>query len=191
MCNFAPRKQVAIMYQTSTNITSKYYQETHYNYVKNSGFWVSDCSPLLCYRFVTTALTAQIPTETLSQSHRLCFMLLHYHYVSTSLTMQIPTETLSQTHWVCFTQKQAFPTSEHGTMIRIFWRVGLVWIRLRISTRVCRLMLIVDGILSSWWTRLTMASQGLRRTIGFAKTTRLQDNESTRQLVVRQPLVVL
>ena len=24
--------------------------------------------------------------------------LLHYHYVSTSLTMQIPTETLSQTH---------------------------------------------------------------------------------------------
>ena len=62
------------MYQTSTNITSKYYQETHYNYVKNSGFWVSDCSPLLCYRFVTTALTAQIPTETLSQTHRVCFI---------------------------------------------------------------------------------------------------------------------
>ena len=60
------------------------------------------CSPLLCYRFVSTTLTAQIPTETLSQSHRLCFMLLHYHYVSTSLTMQIPTETLSQTHRVCF-----------------------------------------------------------------------------------------
>ena len=32
------------------------------------------CSPLLCYRFVSTTLTAQIPAETLSQSHRLCFM---------------------------------------------------------------------------------------------------------------------
>ena len=59
------------MLQTSTNITPKYCQETHYNYVKNSGVCVSDCSPLLCYRFVTTALTAQIPTETLSQSHHL------------------------------------------------------------------------------------------------------------------------
>ena len=90
------------MHQTSTNITQKYCQETHYNYVGNSGFWGSYCSPLLCYRFVTTALTAQIPAETLSQSHRLCFMLLHYHYVSTSLTMQIPTETLSQSHRLCF-----------------------------------------------------------------------------------------
>ena len=35
------------------------------------------------------------------------------------LTAQIPAETLSQTHRVCFTQKQAFPTSERGTMIRI------------------------------------------------------------------------
>ena len=26
------------MYQTTSNITSKYCQETHYNYVKNSGF---------------------------------------------------------------------------------------------------------------------------------------------------------
>ena len=90
------------MYQTSTNITPKYYQETHYNYVKNSGFWVSDCSPLLCYRFVTTALTAQIPTETLSQTHRVCFMLLCYRFVSTTLTAQIPAKTLSQTHRVCF-----------------------------------------------------------------------------------------
>ena len=78
------------MPQTNSNITSKYRQEMHYNYVKNSDFWASNCSPLLCYRFVSTTLTAQIPTETLSQSHRLCFMLLHYHYVSTSLTMQIP-----------------------------------------------------------------------------------------------------
>ena len=62
------------MHQTSTNITPKYRYETHYNYVKNSGFIASDYSPLLCYRFVTTALTAQIPTETLSQSHRLCFI---------------------------------------------------------------------------------------------------------------------
>ncbi len=28
----------------------------------------------MCYRSVTTALTAQIPAETLSQSHRLCFI---------------------------------------------------------------------------------------------------------------------
>ena len=41
-----------------------------------------DCSPLLCYRFVTTTLTAQIPMKTLSQSHRLCFMLLHCHFVN-------------------------------------------------------------------------------------------------------------
>ena len=37
------------MYQTSTNITQKYCQETHYNYMGNSGFLVSDCSPLLHY----------------------------------------------------------------------------------------------------------------------------------------------
>ena len=93
------------MYQTSTNITPKYRQETHYNYMENSGFKRysgSLHSPLLCYRFVSTTLTAQIPMETLSQSHRLCFMLLHYHYVSTSLTMQIPAETLSQSHRLCF-----------------------------------------------------------------------------------------
>ena len=62
------------MSQTSTNITSKYKQKTRYNYVENSVFFVSNCSPLLCYRSVTTALTAQIPAETLSQSHRLCFI---------------------------------------------------------------------------------------------------------------------
>ena len=67
------------MLQTTSNITSKYRQEIHYNYVENSDFFASNCSPLLCYRSVTTALTAQIPAETLSQSHRLCFMLLHYH----------------------------------------------------------------------------------------------------------------
>ena len=87
------------------NIGLKYHSEIRYNYVGNSDFGCysgSSYSPLLCYRFVSTTLTAQIPMETLSQSHRLCFMLLHYHYVSTSLTMQIPTETLSQTHRVCF-----------------------------------------------------------------------------------------
>ena len=72
------------MHQTSTNIIPKYRYETHYNYVKNSGFIASDYSPLLCYRFVTTALTAQIPTETLSQSHRLCFMLLCYNHAKTT-----------------------------------------------------------------------------------------------------------
>ena len=61
-------KNYIIMCQTTSNITPKYCQETHYNYVKNSGFLVSDCSPLLCYRFVTTALTAQIPVETLFQT---------------------------------------------------------------------------------------------------------------------------
>ena len=93
------------MHQTSTNITPKYHQETHYNYVGNSGFERypgSLHSPLLHYHYVSTSLTMQIPTETLSQTRRVCFMLLHYHYVSTSLTMQIPTETLSQTHRVCF-----------------------------------------------------------------------------------------
>ena len=94
------------MSQTSTNITPKYRQEIHYNYMENSVFFASNCSPLLCYRSVTTALTAQIPAETLSQSHRLCFMLLHYHYVSTSLTMQIPAETLSQSHRLCFIGKE-------------------------------------------------------------------------------------
>ena len=56
------------MPQTSTNITPKYRQETHYNYAKSSVFFASNCSPLLCYRSVTTALTAQIPAETLSQT---------------------------------------------------------------------------------------------------------------------------
>ena len=62
------------MYQTNSNITPKYCSKTHYSYLKNSGFGDSYCSPLLCYRFATTTLTAQIPTETLSQSHRLCFI---------------------------------------------------------------------------------------------------------------------
>ena len=66
----------------------------HQNYIKYNTKTASkstqDCSPLLCYRFVSTTLTAQIPTETLSQTHR-----------------------------VCFTQRQAFPTSERGIMIRI------------------------------------------------------------------------
>ena len=89
-----------IMLQTSTNITPKYYQETHYNYVKNSGFVASAgdvCSPLLHYHYVSTSLTMQIPTETLSQTRRVCFMLLCYRFVTTALTAQIPAETLSQT----------------------------------------------------------------------------------------------
>ena len=35
-----------------------------------------------------------------------CSPLLHYHYVSTSLTMQIPAETLSQSHRLCFIGKE-------------------------------------------------------------------------------------
>ena len=94
------------MHQTSTNITPKYCQETHYNYAKSSGFWGSYCfflcSPLLHYHYVSTSLTMQIPTETLSQTHRVCFMLLCYRFVSTTLTAQIPMETLSQSHRLCF-----------------------------------------------------------------------------------------
>ena len=92
------------MYQASTNTTQEYCQKTRYNYVKNSDFWVSDCfflcSPLLHYHYVSTSLTMQIPTETLSQTHRVCFMLLCYRSVTTTLTAQIPAETLSQTHRV-------------------------------------------------------------------------------------------
>ena len=92
------------MQKTITNITPKYRQKTRYNYVKNSGFCVSDCfflcSPLLHYHYVCTSLTMQIPTETLSQTHRVCFMLLCYRSVTTTLTAQIPSETLSQTHRV-------------------------------------------------------------------------------------------
>ena len=62
------------MSQTSTNIIPKYRQKTRYNYIKNSGFWVSDRSPLLHYHYVITALTMQIPAETLSQTHRVCFI---------------------------------------------------------------------------------------------------------------------
>ena len=62
------------MLQPNTNISSKYCQKTRYNSVRSSVFWGSYCSPLLCYRFATTTLTAQIPAETLSQSHRLCFI---------------------------------------------------------------------------------------------------------------------
>ena len=43
--------------------------------MENSGFKRysgSLHSPLLCYRFVSTTLTMQIPTETLSQSHMVC-----------------------------------------------------------------------------------------------------------------------
>jgi hypothetical protein len=93
------------MPQTSTNIIPKYRQETHYNYVGNSGFKRysgSLHSPLLHYHYVSTSLTMQIPAETLSQTRRVCFMLLCYRFVSTTLTAQIPMETLSQSHRLCF-----------------------------------------------------------------------------------------
>ena len=44
--------------------------------------------------------------STPSFTGKTCSPLLHYHYVSTSLTMQIPAETLSQTHRVCFIEKE-------------------------------------------------------------------------------------
>ena len=44
----------------------------HQNYIKYNTKTASkstqDCSPLLCYRFAATTLTAQIPTGTLSQT---------------------------------------------------------------------------------------------------------------------------
>ena len=58
------------MYQTSINITPRYRQETRYNYMENSGFGGSYCSPLLHYHYVSTSLTMQIPTETLSQTKK-------------------------------------------------------------------------------------------------------------------------
>ena len=93
MCNFAHQKRVIIIHQTNRNITPKYRQETHYNYVGNSGFKRysgSLHSPLLHYHYVSTSLTMQIPAETLSQTHRVCFMLLCYRFVTTTLTAQIP-----------------------------------------------------------------------------------------------------
>ena len=48
------------------------------NYIKynakTSSKSTQDCSPLLHYHYVSTLLTMQIPAETLSQSHRLCFI---------------------------------------------------------------------------------------------------------------------
>ena len=50
----------------------------HQNYIKYNTKTASkstqDCSPLLHYHYVSTLLTMQIPAETLSQSHRLCFI---------------------------------------------------------------------------------------------------------------------
>ena len=65
------------MLQSSTNIKPKYCQKTRYNYVRSSvfgGYSGSLHSPLLHYHYVSTSLTMQIPAETLSQSHRLCFI---------------------------------------------------------------------------------------------------------------------
>ena len=63
------------------NIGLKYHSEIRYNYVGNSDFGCysgSLHSPLLHYHYVSTSLTMQIPAETLSQTHRVCFMLLCY-----------------------------------------------------------------------------------------------------------------
>ena len=93
------------MLQSSTNITPKYCQKTRYNYVRSSVFGCysgSLHSPLLHYHYVSTSLTMQIPAETLSQTHRVCFMLLCYRFATTTLTAQIPAETLSQSHRLCF-----------------------------------------------------------------------------------------
>ena len=80
------------MLRPSTNIIPKYRYETHYNYVRSSVFFASNCSPLLCYRSVTTALTAQIPNGnaiTKPQGFS-CSPLLCYRFVTTTLTAQIP-----------------------------------------------------------------------------------------------------
>ena len=81
-----------MMYQTSTNITPKYRQETRYNYVRSSVFGGSYCfflcSPLLHYHCVSTALTVQIPTETLSQTHRV-FIVLRFCAI-VSLALHLP-----------------------------------------------------------------------------------------------------
>ena len=91
------------MQKTITNITPKYRQKTYYNYVGNGVFYGFKLLFFFVLRFCAIAnLTAQIPTETLSQTHRVCFMLLCYRFVTTALTAQIPAETLSQSHRLCF-----------------------------------------------------------------------------------------
>ena len=68
----------------------------HQNYIKHNTETASKSSqnrsPLLCYRFVSTTLTAQISSgnaiaKPLGSNYS---PFLHYHCVGTSLTMQIP-----------------------------------------------------------------------------------------------------
>ena len=56
MCTFANRNQRTIMYQNWI----KYNTETLPKYPQS--FTGKTCSPLLCYRFVSTTLAAQIPS---------------------------------------------------------------------------------------------------------------------------------
>ena len=91
------------MHQKSTNITPKYCQEMHYNYMGNSGLGCysgSLHSPLLHYHYVSTSLTMQIPAETLSQTRRV-FLVLRFCAI-VSLPLHLPhkflTETLSRTY---------------------------------------------------------------------------------------------
>ena len=74
--NFANRKQPKNMQQNYI----KYNAETPLFVTSTE----NSCSPLLCYRFVSTTLIAQIPAKTLSQTHRICFMLLCYNHAKTT-----------------------------------------------------------------------------------------------------------
>lgn len=82
------------MQKTITNITPKYRQKTYYNYVGNGVFYGFKLLFFFVLRFCAIA----------------------------NLTAQIPTETLSQTHRVCLRQRQTFPTSKNHLQNN-FWKL--------------------------------------------------------------------
>ena len=78
------------MLQTSTNITPKSRQETRYNYVRSSVFFASNCSPLLHYHYVITALTMQIPNgNAIAKSQSLFKTETDFSNFEKSLTKQL------------------------------------------------------------------------------------------------------
>ena len=179
------------MLQPNTNISSKYRQEIHYNYVENSDFGCysgSLHSPLLHYHYVSTSLTMQIPAETLSQTRRVCFILLCYRSVTTALTAQIPAETLSQSHRLCFIGKERDSETGFSYFGARYYDSDLMTGWLSVDPMADKYPGLSPYAYCAWNPVKLVASADY----GFAGASpRLQDNESTRQLVVRQPLVVL
>ena len=84
------------MSQTSTNITSKYSQETHYNYAKIVVF----LAQIVLHFCAIVPLPLHLPHKFQRKRYR----------KATGFASSGKKEA----------QRQAFPTSEHGIMIRIF-----------------------------------------------------------------------